>query len=517
MYVDHPLIKENSIQDRGYQRTLADSCYYYSTLVVLPTGLGKTVIALLVMAETLHHQGGKALFLAPTKPLVEQHASFLMGHLVGKSVIQMTGEKDPETRSLEWSHNDVIVSTPQVIANDLRKGRIDLRDVKLVIFDEAHRAVGRYAYVAIANALKAGTSRVMGITASPGGTKARIKAVCDNLNVRNIEVRSEDDPDVVEHIHDISLELVTVDLPPRMREISALLRSMYDTYTGQLVNMGFLKAEAASSVRYVIEMNKSLRIKAHARKSNGFVFKAMSLQAMAIKVGHAMQLAETQGVAPLTNYLGKLKAEARSKSGSKASQRIVSAPQFLALEALLGDMEEVHPKMPEVVRMVSSQLQRNPDSKVMVFTNYRDSCEAVSRCLAEIEGARISKLIGQTSRANDKGQRQSEQVEVLSRLRRGDINTIVATCVGEEGLDVANTDLVIFYEPVPSEIRSIQRRGRTGRSRPGRVVVLITAGTSDEPSLSSSTRKEEAMRRHLLKIKQGWNSLEEARQEGEAA
>ena len=134
--------------------------------------------------------------------------------------------------------------------------------VKLVIFDEAHRAVGRYAYVPIANALKVGNCRVMGMTASPGGSKARIKVVCENLNVRNIEVRSEDDPDVVEHIHDINMELVMVELPPRMREASAVLRSMYDTYTGQLVNMGFLRAEAATSVQYVIEMNRSLRAKA---------------------------------------------------------------------------------------------------------------------------------------------------------------------------------------------------------------------------------------------------------------
>ena len=197
----------------------------------------------------------------------------------------------------------------------------------------------------------------MGITASPGGTKARIKAVCDNLNVRNIEVRSEDDPDVAEHIHDIALELVTVDLPPQMREISALLRSMYDNYTGQLVKMGFLRAEAATSVRYVIEMNKSLRAKLHTRKNNGFVFKAMSLQAMAIKVGHAMVLAETQGVTPLVNYLDKLKSEARSKSGSKASRRIVSAPQFAELEALLSDWRRSIPRCPRSVRLVSSRLK----------------------------------------------------------------------------------------------------------------------------------------------------------------
>jgi Fanconi anemia group M protein len=172
---------------------------------------------------------------------------------------------------------------------------------------------------------------------------------------------------------------------------------------------------------------------------------------------------------------------------------------------------ETHPKVPLIRELVRSQLELKVDSKVMVFTNYRDSCETVSRCLAQVDGARVSKLIGQTDRDNDRGQNQKEQVEVLSRLRSGDINTVVATCVGEEGLDVANTDLVVFYEPVPSEIRSIQRRGRTGRSRPGRVVVLVTRGTSDEPYLVAASRKEQAMRRNLIKVKQEWTARPEER------
>lgn len=72
--------------------------------------------------------------------------------------------------------------------------------------------------------------------------------------------------------------------------------------------------------------------------------------------------------------------------------------------------------------------------------------------------------------------------------------------MGEEGLDVASTDLVVFYEPVPSEIRTIQRRGRTGRRSPGRVVIMITRGTMDEAYLYSSQRKETAMRRRLYRL-----------------
>ena len=125
--------------------------------------------------------------------------------------------------------------------------------------------------------------------------------------------------------------------------------------------------------------------------------------------------------------------------------------------------------------------------------------------IARIDGVSVTKLIGQSGRCGEKGLRQKEQIGVLQRFRKGEFNTLVATSVGEEGLDVANTDLVIFYEPVPSEIRSIQRRGRTGRSRAGQVIVLVTAGTRDEASLNASEKKEREMRKRLHSLKQQWD------------
>jgi Fanconi anemia group M protein len=136
----------------------------------------------------------------------------------------------------------------------------------------------------------------------------------------------------------------------------------------------------------------------------------------------------------------------------------------------------------------------------LVFTHYRDTCELVANKLSKIEGARVAKLIGQAERGSEKGLKQKEQVSVLEKFRRGEYNVVVATSVGEEGLDVASTDLVVFYEPVPSEIRTIQRRGRTGRRSPGRVVILVTRGTMDEAYLYSSQKKETAMRRRLYRM-----------------
>ena len=505
VFVEHPLIRPDSIEERDYQRALANSCLSSSTLVVVPTGMGKTVIALLVVAEVLSRKGGKVLFLAPTKPLVEQHALFLKDKLVGKRVTVLTGEIEPEEREAEWVQSDVIASTPQVVANDLRTERVSLRDVRLIIFDEAHRGVGNYAYVPIAEEYMGLNGLVMGMTASPGSSMAKIKEVCGNLGIENIEVRSESDPDVAQYVHDIHMDWVEVEVPVGMRKVADVLRKLYNRYIQELVTMGVMTAARPPSVKYLLEVQRSIQMRLNKGEKSRTLYNALSMQARAIKVGHALELAETQGVTSLTSYLEKLKAEAASEDGSKASRAVVASEEFQEVEAMLSNLKMEHPKISRVMGIISNQIQVKPDSRILVFTQYRDTCEMVANYVARIEGAKVTKLIGQAGRVGEKGLKQKEQVSVLGRFRAGEFNVLVATSVGEEGLDVANTDLVIFYEPVPSEIRSIQRRGRTGRSRAGRVVVLVTAGTRDEASLRSSEKKERDMRKRLRSLKQQWD------------
>jgi len=154
-YVSHPLLKPDTVSSRDYQLTLARTALEKSSLIVLPTGLGKTIIALLVMVERLG-DGKKVLMLSPTKPLVEQHAAFLRRalNIDPEKIAVFTGSVAPGERELQWKDSRVIVSTPQVIENDVLMKRFDLRDVSLVVFDEAHRATGDYAYVYIAKNIK---------------------------------------------------------------------------------------------------------------------------------------------------------------------------------------------------------------------------------------------------------------------------------------------------------------------------------------------------------------------------
>jgi ERCC4-related helicase len=514
VFIDHPLIKKDGIELRDYQISLSRSAQERSTLVVLPTGMGKTVVALLVIADVLLKKKGKVLLLAPTKPLVEQHCQFLNNFLIGKKIAVMTGDISPEEREALYIENDVIASTPQVVANDLKNERFSLKNVSLIVFDEAHKAVGNYSYVAVANEYKEYGGLVLGMTASPGSDPSKVKEVCGNLDIDNIEVRTEHDPDVAKYVQDTKIDYVEVELPREIRKATSILSSLYETYLKQLVGMGFIPNSDRVTTKDLLMLGDELSRRIKAGEKSRRMYQALSTNAMAIKVEHAVDLGETQGGSALLAYLERLRTEAESDDGSKAARAIVETEQFKAVIGMMKDLKVEHPKLSRIMGAVSRQITESPTSKIMVFTQYRDTCELVASKLSKIDGVKVAKLIGHAGRVGDKGLKQKEQVGVLQQFRDGEFNVLVATSVGEEGLDVASTDLVVFYEPVPSEIRSIQRRGRTGRRSSGKVIIFITKGTRDEAFLYSSLNKERKMKSKLMTLK---NQLGAEKDERETA
>ena len=465
-YVDHRLIVHDSVEARAYQLALAESATRASTMIVLPTGLGKTIVALLVIAKRLENDG-RVLFLAPTKPLVEQHAAFLRSHLLAETTI-FTGEIPPDKRSELWKQKQqAIVSTPQVIENDLKKARIDLSDVKLIIFDEAHRAVGNYAYRFIASTYveQAPDPLILGMTASPGGTIEKIHEVSESLLIDNIEIRTESDPDVYPYTHEKNVETRKLSLPAQMETIQRDLKQAAAQRLRQLMKLKVVFSEWVSTSELI-----KIQHKVAADRN----YRAMSLVAEVIKLRHAIGLIETQGIVPTRKYFERLNREAQSKTGSKAARSLVADDHVKAAMTLSNRLDEMHPKLGALKDVVAQQLARKPDSRIIVFTNYRDTAEVVKNTLNTMRDIRAEKFVGQAKRDGQKGLSQREQVQLVTEFVSGTYNVIVATSVAEEGLDIPATDMVVFYEPIPSAIRSIQREGRTGRRRAGRVVVLVT-------------------------------------------
>ncbi|AKB83981.1 ATP-dependent RNA helicase, EIF-4A family [Methanosarcina barkeri 3] len=496
-FMKHPLIKPDTVEQRLYQLNLAGKALEGSSLVVLPTGLGKTIIALFVIVSRLQRFGGKVLILSPTKPLVEQHATFFKNvmALPEEEVMTFTGSIAPAEREKLWAQGKVIVSTPQVIENDLLTKRISLEDVSHITFDEAHRAVGNYAYTFIAEKYfeSAKNPHVLGITASPGSSDEKISEVCQALHVENVSVKTEKDRDVRPYVQEKEIEWFQVQLPSEMAEIRGYLEKIFDDRLGTIRGLGF----SPGSGKYVSKKDLLLfqkKLQGEIRVGGDpAVFTAMSVLAEMVKVNHAVEMVETQGLGPLRKYLEKLDAEASSSSASKASKRLIDDLYMRKTLYRVKECEVEHPKLELARKLVSEQLKGSPDSRVIVFTNYRDTAEIVVNALSGFSGIVPIRFVGQASRRKDKGLTQKQQVEVLDKFRAGEYNVLVATSVAEEGLDIPSTDLVLFYEPIPSEIRSIQRKGRTGRQHKGRVIILVTKGTRDEAYYWSSKSKEKRM------------------------
>lgn len=497
-YINHPLIKPNTVEQRLYQLSLAEKALKASTLIVLPTGLGKTIIGLLVMVSRLPK--GKQLLLSPTKPLVEQHAAFLRNTLAlnKESIVLFTGSTPPSKRASMWEQASIVVSTPQVIENDLMGKKISLENVSCIIFDEAHRATGNYSYVYIAEKYfqQNQDPLVLGITASPGSDPERIQEVCTNLHIQAVEIRTEDDPDVRPYIFNKDIEWIYVPVPQEIKGVKQLLEEVLSDRLNKLCELGFISSLQKLSKREMLELQERIQAQLSSFPEQK-AYQGVSVLAELLKLSHAIEIAETQGSFALSKYFERLRNEAGSKSGSKASKRLMEDLKMQQVMQRLQYSNTTNPKLKAVEQIVRKQILENPESRVIVFTNYRDTAELVTQHLKEVSSVKPVRFVGQASKYKDTGLTQKQQVEIIQKFKNGEYNTLVATSVAEEGLDIPATDLVVFFEPIPSEIRSIQRKGRTGRKKTGRVVVLVAKGSKDEAYYWSSHHKERSMLRSM--------------------
>ncbi len=503
-YVKHRFLKENSIESRLYQEQILDTATKKNLLVVLPTGLGKTALAALVAAHRLEKfPDAQILFLVPTRPLAAQHKKTFENFfaLPAQDFYVLTGVISPAKRALQYDRK-IIFSTPQVIENDTKTGALSLANFSLVIFDEAHRAVGDYAYPFIAKEYQkhATNPLILALTASPGGTYEKIQTICKNLGVQAVEIRTEKDEDVAPFMKEVNTEWVFVELPQQFKEIQALLKKFLETKAQKLAEWHLLEPNRLGKGK-LIELQKSLQVMIK-RSDAGYAFFALSAVAELLKVEYALEMLESQGIDSLNAYFKKMSEDA-VLGKSKAVKRIVGDPlikESMALALKLSASGNDHPKMGELKKLVGKQIRINPDSKIIIFSNYRNTVANIVSTLREVEGCKPVAFVGQATRY-DVGMKQKEQMERLEQFSQGEYNCLIGTSISEEGLHVPAVDLAIFYEPVPSEIRTIQRRGRVGRTKVGKIVFLVAKDTRDEAYYWSAYHKERKMKSVLRHMK----------------
>lgn len=504
-HVHHPLLRAGAVQARASQLDLARRAVNESLLVVLPTGLGKTAIALLVAAERLRaHPDGQVVVVAPTRPLAHQHARAFRDALALKpgAVVELTGDVSPRSRAAAFPAARVVVSTPQGLANDVAAGRVSLARVRLLVVDECHRAVGDYPYVPLCEAFRAqrADARILGLTASPGASRARIREVMETLGGPAVEARDREDEDVQPYVKGLDVRYQSVRLPEPARAARDAVAKVLAERVQKLRPFIPRREVDAERIGKALLLQTGDAIRARLGKARGaqkaFCFAAMQNHAVAVHALHALELIETQGLRPFAAYVERV---AQQPETSRAQTAFASDPRIHRALHLAHAADASHPKENALMDALARQFEKKPESLVLVFAQYRDT---VRTLLTRIEraGYPAARFVGQSGAD---GLTQDQQQALLRSFEAGRVRVLVATSVAEEGLHVPNVDLVVLYEPVVSEIRTIQRRGRTGRSAVGDVLVLVTEESRDETHLRIEAAREAEMRRIVHGISRG--------------
>ncbi|XP_055600531.1 uncharacterized protein LOC129749550 [Uranotaenia lowii] len=499
---------------RKYQFTITQAALFKNTLVVLPTGLGKTFIAAVVMYNLYRwYPTGKVIFMAPTRPLVNQQieACYKIMGIPKEDTAEMTGKQLRKNRSELWQSKRVFYVTPQVVLADINspEQNFPTDSIKLVVIDEAHKAKGRYAYTEVIKAISATNKqfRVLALSATPGRTLEDVAEVLRNLLISHIEVRWENSIDVSPYTFKKNIRTVVIPLGPTLSQIRDRYIELIDPYVRRLMDANVISGHTRNlSSGWLVMEQKRFREACLIQRHPNYTAINSDFSA-GMSMYHAMELLVRHGVRAFLNFF-------EDDSGSKPEEKFFVAKD-IRLKAFLDELREEygrnplaifnnvgapmpngvvprisadekidfgHPKFAILERHLREHFENHPDSKVIVFCEFRDSVAMIHRLLLQNRPLVKPKcIVGQGGTAGGlRAVTQKEQIAAMRDFRAGLCNTLIATCVAEEGIDVGEVDLIVCFDITKNPTRFVQRIGRTGRQRVGRVLMLVTEGKEHE-------------------------------------
>ncbi|XP_070287689.1 Fanconi anemia group M protein isoform X2 [Myotis yumanensis] len=512
---------------RDYQLHIARAALFCNTLVCLPTGLGKTFIAAVVMYNFYRwFPSGKVVFMAPTKPLVTQQieACYRVMGIPQSDMAEMTGSTQAFTRKEIWHNRRVIFLTPQVMVNDLSRGACPAAEIKCLVIDEAHKALGNYAYCQVVRELIKYTNhfRILALSATPGSDIKAVQQVITNLLIGQIELRSEDSPDILPYSHERRVEKLVVPLSEELAAIQKAYVQILEAFASSLIQRNLLmRRDIPNLTKYQIILARDQFRKNPPTNITGIQQGIIEGEfALCISLYHGYELLQQMGMrslyfflcgimdgtkgmtrvknelnrnedfVKLYNHLECMFAHSRSTSASGISTIDKGEKEFFYSHPKLKKLEEIVVEHFKSWNAQNTSEKKCDKTRVMIFSSFRDSVQEIAEMLLRHQPViRAMTFVGHASGKSMKGFTQKEQLEVVKQFRSGGYNTLVSTCVGEEGLDIGEVDLIVCFDAQKSPIRLIQRMGRTGRKRQGRIVVILAEGREERTYNQSQSNK----------------------------
>lgn len=498
---------------RDYQFNISQKGLFYNLLVALPTGLGKTFIAATVMLNWFRWtKDAQIVFTAPTKPLVSQQVAACLGiaGIPRSHTTLLTGNVPPGTRAEEWQTKRVFFMTPQTLINDLKTGIADPKRIVLLVVDEAHRATGGYAYVEVVKFLRRFNQsfRVLALTATPGSNVEAVQAVIDGLDIARVEIRTEQSLDIREYVHARNVDVQTFTNSEEMSLCMDLMSKALQPSVDQLRNMNaYWGRDPMMLTAFGLTKARQQWMASDAGRNANFGLKGKvnALFTVLASLAHSIDLLKYHGIVPFYNHLVSFKSNTDGQKGGKTQRAIVQDDNFKKLmdhlQPWCHDIEFIgHPKLGYLRELVLNYFMDNGEgtngtgtsnTRVMIFAHFRDSAEEITRVLKRQEPIiRPHVFVGQASAKGSEGMNQKAQLSVIENFKNGTYNTIVATSIGEEGLDIGEVDLIVCYDSSASPIRMLQRMGRTGRKRAGNIKLLLMQGKEEESYIQAKDNYE---------------------------
>jgi ATP-dependent DNA helicase MPH1 len=490
---------------RDYQFSIVRNGLFNNLLVALPTGLGKTFIAATIMYNYFRWtKDAQIVFVAPTKPLVSQQvdACFNIVGLPRSQTTMLTGDQQPALRAEEWAEKRVFFMTPQTLINDLSSGIADPKKIVLLVVDEAHRATGEYAYVKVVSFIRrfSKSFRILALTATPGSTVEQVQEVIDGLEISKVEIRTEESIDISQFVHRRNIDQILLDPSDEMIMIKDLFSKALQPLANQLCGQNaYYNRDPMSFTAFgMIQARKKWFASDACKKASaGLKGMVMGLFAVAASVAHSIKLLNFHGVGPFYESIKDFRQGGEGNKNGKCRKQIIENPDFKKMmdriQAWINKEDFVgHPKLTYLCDTVlnhfldagegrSAEGAPPSSTRVIVFSEYRDSAEDIVRVLNRHGPMiRASTFVGQQDSKRSEGMNQVKQQQTIASFKKGVFNVIVATSIGEEGLDIGQVDLIVCYDASSSPIRMLQRMGRTGRKRAGNIVLLLMRGKEED-------------------------------------
>lgn len=541
-------IYPTNLEIRDYQYNIVQRAFYDNLLVALPTGLGKTFIASTVMLNFFRwFPQSKIIFMAPTRPLVAQQIKACCSITgIPSSSVAILLDKTRRNRGEIWNTKSVFFTTPQVVQNDLTTGLVDPKSVVLLVIDEAHRSRGNYAYKNVVQFIHRfnNSLRILALTATPASDVEGVQEVIDNLSISKVEVRTEQSIDISKYMKRKRIERVTVGSSLDIRECEELLADAISPVLKQANERKIYEITDPTKINAFLVLSAQKRLQADRNIPEGLKWSNYYILQLLNVVGQCLRRLNIYGVKAFYDYFSEKHREFVTKHNKKASKNKNAVmfyfhPSTMALldkcRALSSENSGAdHPKLEVLMGELAEfgKTCNEKGSRAIIFTEFRLSALDIVKAIEQFgsglkphifigqakekdkfdEGAYLTKgktkkkcepksknsesLVNTSELAQAKGMSQKVQKDIVKKFRVGDINVLVATSIGEEGLDIGEVDLIVCYDSTSSPIKNIQRMGRTGRKRDGKVLLLFAG--NEEKKFDKAMGGYEYIQKHIM-------------------